>query len=394
MKNLTYIVALFFLGWTASASTAKSVLPSVNNYGEAFIFVEGGVEFAVYPNGEFDFYFDPRFATTSVVNISTPRLNISYNAGYNYDAFVQYDDYGAVIQIEHVPVFYDYYGRIIQAGDVIIRYNHAGSISRVGGLNVHYNRFNRPIRYTGFINHYNPIYVYRPWHQYYVRPHSHSRIVYYEPYRAFYQPIRYDYVQFNNYYQVNNYYYNKNNFYRPGQQAVAYNYGRRTTSQRELEPVVRSSQNVRRNNASQAVNNNTRSGMTGRRTANKEFSESSVRQASNMERHEAAVRAQRGRNNVSPAQTRNAEPAVNTRPGSAQQRVEARSSNRRTTTANRAEMPQQRQSAVSRSTNERSSSVRTQSDTNMRSRNTSSTQREARPSGRSGNSGRSSGGRG
>ena len=162
MKNIAFLISFLFIGISASAAS-EATAPRA--YNDAFIFVENGVEFAVYPNGEFDFYYNPEFRRTNVVNISTPNMNISYNSGHNYDAYVQYDDYGAVIQIESVPVFYDYYGRIIRAGDVFIDYNRRGRIARVGGLHIHYNRFNRITNYTGFINHYNNTYVYRPWHQ-------------------------------------------------------------------------------------------------------------------------------------------------------------------------------------------------------------------------------------
>ena len=36
------------------------------------------------------------------VQINTPGVNISFNAGHDYEMYVQYDDYGAVIQIEDV----------------------------------------------------------------------------------------------------------------------------------------------------------------------------------------------------------------------------------------------------------------------------------------------------
>lgn len=308
MKNFTLILALLFAGVSASANTAK-VSSAPYNYGEAFIFVEGGVEFAVYPNGEFDFYYNPRFLNTSIVHISSPRNNISYNAGYNYDAFVQYDDFGAVIQVENVPVYYDQFGRLAQAGDVIVRYNNAGRIARVGGLNIRYNRFGQPVRYVGAINHFNPRYVYRPWHDFYMRPHVNNRIVYYEPYRAFYEPVRMDYYSFNNYYQNNNYYYNKSNFYRPGQSVAAYNYGRRSTVKKEV-PAARSSRNVSRNDSATANRDNTavRNNSNGRRVvaANNSYSENVTRQRANMEQHQAAVRAQRRNSTVNnvPAQTR------------------------------------------------------------------------------------------
>ena len=392
MKNLTLIVALFFLGWTASANTSGSIIPSFKNYGEAFIFVEGGVEFAVYPNGEFDFYFDPRFATTSVVHIAPPRHNISYNAGYSYDGFVQYDDYGAVIQIENVPVYYDYYGRIIQAGNVPILYNHAGRVARVGNLQIQYNRFNRPVRYVGFINSFNTHYVYRPWHRYYVRPHSNYRIVYYEPYRAFYEPIRYDYYQFANYYQVNNYYYNKNNFYRPGQQTVSYNYGRRTSAQRDTSPAVRSSENSSRSRVADTpeVNTGRSSASEGRRTIDTDVTGSSFRSSERLEMHENAVRAQRERNTSRAYVPTRSAVTVDTEVNNSSERVQARMNSRRST-ATETDFPQQRQSTARRSSSSESrNNVSTQNDVNVRQQSLPERPAEVRSSGRSGGEGRTS----
>lgn len=297
MKNITLILAFMFVGVSASANISKaSFLP--NKYGEAFIFIEGGVEFAVYPNGEFDFHYNPNFINTSVAHIPNPRKNISYNAGYNYDAFVQYDDYGAVIQIEHVPVYYDHFGRILQAGDVIIRYNNKGLISRVGNMHIRYNRFNQPVRYVGVINHYNTRYVYRPWHQYYMRPHTNYQVVHYEPYRAYYQPARMNYYQYNTYYQNNNYYYNKNNFYRPGQSEVVYNYGRRTSTVRDNNAVVRNSSTVTRNDSRSIATDNSRDSDSATRSSVRPDYNEITRQRVNMEQHEAAVRAQRNSQNA------------------------------------------------------------------------------------------------
>jgi hypothetical protein len=355
MKNFTLLFALLFVGVSASAKIAK-VNSAPYNYGEAFIFVEGGVEFAVYPNGEFDFHYNPRFLNSSIVQVPSPRNNISYNAGYNYEAFVQYDDFGAVIQIENVPVYYDYFGRIAQAGDVVINYNRNGLVSRVGGLQVRYNMFNQPVRYVGFINHYNTRYVYRPWHDYYMRPHVNNRVVYYEPYRAYYEPVRMDYYNYyNNYYQNNNYYYNKTNFYRPGQSVAVYNYGRRTTSQ---VPEVRSSRNVSRDRTStaSAVNETIRSNNHGRRTEieNNSYSESSNPRRTNMEQHQAAVRAQRGSSTVNtvPVQTRSS-----SEPRNAQAANEEYRTIERPARATRSSNSQEQNSVGRRSIPERNSST-------------------------------------
>ena len=396
MKNLTYIVALFFIGWSASAKSDKTINFSPYNYGEAFIFVEGDVEFAVYTNGEFDFYYNPQFSRHSGNYLSSPRENISYNAGYNYDLYVQYDDYGAVIQIENVPVYYDYYGRIIQAGNVYINYNSHGNIVRVGNMHVRYNRFNQPIRYIGSINQYNRHYVYQPWHQYYMRPHQDYRVVYYQPYRAYYEPSRINYIQYSNYYLDNNNYINKNNFYRPGQQGVAYNQGRRTTSERDLETTLRSSQNVTRNTNSNAKVENTAirsNASVTRRTENNSSSNrvSSEKEISNIKNHRAAVNAQRGRATESirernvPTEVQNvSRRSTTTR---SDYPVQARSEQRGSSTENRARV-EQRQKAVSRTSvpDRNTRTQRSQNDTNesnVRAQNNSSRTNPVRSTSRS-----------
>jgi hypothetical protein len=402
MKNLIYIVVLFFIGWSASANSDKTPNFSAYNYGESFIFVEGDVEFAVYPNGEFDFYYNPQFAGHSGGYISSPRVNISYNAGYNYDLYIQYDDYGAVIQIENVPVYYDYYGRIIQAGNVYLNYNSRGNIVRVGNMHVRYNRFNQPIRYIGSINQYNSHYVYQPWHQYYMRPHQDYRVVYYRPYRAYYEPSRINYVQYVTYYENNTNYINKNNFYRPGQQDVAYNQGRRTTSARDLETNLRSSQNVTRNSSStsEAENTSVRSNTSVKRRTENNYRAnrvSSEKELSNIENHRTAVNAQRGRtteairekNVPSEVQneTRRSTATTSTPTNYSEQ---ARSTERARSTANQARV-EHRQKPVSRaSVPERSTRVQrtqnTSNESNIRTHSTPSRTNATRANSRSTNS--------
>ena len=61
-------------------------------------------------------------------------INISFNTGYDYSAYIQYDHYGAVIQIENTPIYYDYYGRISQAGNVHVNYDYRGRVSWIGNM--------------------------------------------------------------------------------------------------------------------------------------------------------------------------------------------------------------------------------------------------------------------
>ena len=197
MKNLFFLIISLVVG--LSPTNAETLDATLTRYdGSRYIFVEGGVEFSVYPDGEFDFVL-PQLARNAVqVNVNTGPLNISYNSGYNYDPYVQYDDYGAVLQIENVPIYYDNWGRIIQAGDVYINYNN-GRIVNVGGLNVFYSgtRFSHV---TGYINVYNKSYVYHPYHNYFYRPFYDRALVYNTPYRRYYRPTRYDYAYHRSHY--------------------------------------------------------------------------------------------------------------------------------------------------------------------------------------------------
>lgn len=189
MKNLVlFFSALLFSTSGVWATSTENKVAERNAYrnNNAFIFVENGITFSVYPDGEFDFYID-RYVTGH-------RNGVTFNSGFDYNPYVQYDDYGAVIQVEDIPVFYDYYGRVTQVGDVDISYNN-GRIRRLGGMYVYYNRRGLYDYHTGYINVYNRHYVFRPFHSLFVRPALGFCLVFNRPYRRYYQPIRYTYYK-------------------------------------------------------------------------------------------------------------------------------------------------------------------------------------------------------
>ena len=110
MKKLQTLLAVFLLTGVAAfaTTTTKTTHFYERGYGNSFIFVEQGVEFAVFPDGQFDFNVDsygPNFSAYADLG----GVGISFNSGYSYDAYVQYDDFGAVVQIENVPIFYASY---------------------------------------------------------------------------------------------------------------------------------------------------------------------------------------------------------------------------------------------------------------------------------------------
>ena len=157
MKKL-FNLSVYFLLISISSIVASEEINSnylTNNYGKSYIFSEQNVEFSVYPDGQFDFTYLRNYnGSNTSVTISSPNVNISYNSGYNYDMYIQYDDYGAVIQVEDIPIYYDEFGRIVQAGSVEIRYNNR-RIVQVGGMFIHYNNYGYYSYYTGYYFYYD-----------------------------------------------------------------------------------------------------------------------------------------------------------------------------------------------------------------------------------------------
>ena len=164
-KAITLSIGIFLISFSSLiASTTKTINNNLNpnfiNYGNSYIFTVQNVEFSVFPDGQFDFTY---------LGNNSPNINISYNAGFNYEMYVQYDMYGGVIQVENVPIYYDEFGRVSQVGTINIYYNR-NRITRIGGLYIHYNRYGYYAYSSGFINAFNYHYTYRPWHSYYIRP--------------------------------------------------------------------------------------------------------------------------------------------------------------------------------------------------------------------------------
>lgn len=189
MKKLILLIVVLMFGTMrvqAIKFTSENVAAPLN-YSNSFIFMENGITFSVYPDGEFDFFIDNR--VNLGVGAQVRNVGITFNSGFNYNPFVQYDDFGAVIQVENTPIFYDYYGRVSQIGGVDVRYRN-GLVRQLGGLNIFYRGsvFNYT---TGFINVYNRRYIARPWHRWFARPAVGFCNVWTSPYRRWYTPVRY-----------------------------------------------------------------------------------------------------------------------------------------------------------------------------------------------------------
>ncbi|MGB7843040.1 MAG: hypothetical protein WBL21_09630 [Salinimicrobium sp.] len=274
MKKVYLLFAFLVVGLSAKAATdAATDYRNPFGYGDAFIFNEGGIEFAVFPNGEFDFHFSPQ----SIVPGYGRNTPFSFNGGYNYNPFVQYDDYGAVIQIERVPVYYDYYGRIVRAGRVQIGYNHYGVVNRIGNLFLQYDPYNQYTRYSGYINSHNRHYTFRPWHEFYRRPSVNYTVVYNQPYRRYYAPQRLNYGTYKKYYKKNIRTDFRRSYYTPGDRVTTYYRGSRSQDQRELKNPVTPAE-TRSNRNTNRVSKAPQSQAARRSTASRNTTENKIRE--------------------------------------------------------------------------------------------------------------------
>jgi hypothetical protein len=167
MKNFY----LLFVGLLLSVTTTQANVMSDQLYGsengltnryryaQPIEFVERGVEFFVFLNGEFDFNTHPvnyRRGRRSTVNATfgAPRVQTRgnrFNTG-NIGVRVEHDFNGRVRRIGNLFINYDRFGRVKRIGSIYMRYNNRhGLLRQIGGLHLKYNRRGRLVRQFGSI---------------------------------------------------------------------------------------------------------------------------------------------------------------------------------------------------------------------------------------------------
>ena len=197
MKNkiiLIVAIVLSAISLQNSKTYANNLSATIYNSNDnSMTFVENGITFSIFKNGEFDFFIN-ELGNGIGVSYESPGVSISYNSGFDYDPYIQYDTYGAVIQIENTPIYYDNFGRINRAGTINIHYN-SGRLNRIGNLNIFYNNYGRYSHCNGYINNFNRTYVYHPYHNWFIRPYIGFNIVRFNSYRHNYSPYRHTYYR-------------------------------------------------------------------------------------------------------------------------------------------------------------------------------------------------------
>jgi hypothetical protein len=109
-------------------STSK--IGVTNRYNDAVTFVERGIQFHVFLNGDFDF-------------------NTHYDRYSDYGVRIKRDRRGRVRSVGNVYINYDPRGNVKRIGSVFMRYKF-GNLFKVGNLHIQYDRWGNP-RFRGFV---------------------------------------------------------------------------------------------------------------------------------------------------------------------------------------------------------------------------------------------------
>lgn len=177
MKKITQVlvIAVLALGLHTAKASDKKVFedarernyPPVDyRYAEPIVFMERGIEFYVFPNGEFDF----NTVRTTAPNRRSNSVNRTYGApgrGHSNQYYgpsnngtkIEHDYMGRVRRVGNVFINYDATGRVKRVGSVYMNYN-SFALSQVGGLRIIYDRRGRIVNIIGVVNSYSGNYTY------------------------------------------------------------------------------------------------------------------------------------------------------------------------------------------------------------------------------------------
>ncbi|MGG8498116.1 hypothetical protein ACQY1Q_17050 [Tenacibaculum sp. TC6] len=148
--GILFLLATMLLTPIRANDTNKSTskIGVTNHYNNSVSFMERGVEFHVFLNGDFDFNTHP--GDTRYVDYYGRRTRIDRGIR------IERDSRGRIRSVGNVFVNYDYSGKVTRIGNIFMKYKR-GLLTKVGNLHIKYDRWGNP-RYKGFIkpgNRYN-----------------------------------------------------------------------------------------------------------------------------------------------------------------------------------------------------------------------------------------------
>jgi hypothetical protein len=147
MKKITFLVAsIFLIGSGVANATERNNgrFPVDFRNADPIVFTERGVEFYIFPDGQFDFNTRPSNGDMYYKSGRRNGPNTTYGSpangqNRNFGVKVEHDYTGKVRRIGNVFINYDANDRIKRVGSVYMTYNRY-ALTQVGGLQIVYNR--------------------------------------------------------------------------------------------------------------------------------------------------------------------------------------------------------------------------------------------------------------
>ncbi|RKS02708.1 hypothetical protein C8C84_2433 [Flavobacterium sp. 102] len=160
MKKITLLVATVLLvGNVVNATDLRTRY----SFDEPISFVERGIEFFVFPNGDFDFNTRPQDSQGDYFYKTAGKRGTKTSSArgpVNYGTRIEHDSFGRVRRVGNTFINYDSRDRVSRIGTVYMKYNrHA--LTQIGGLQIVYDRRGDIVKMFGNVKGYsNQGYVY------------------------------------------------------------------------------------------------------------------------------------------------------------------------------------------------------------------------------------------
>ncbi|MEO5775503.1 MAG: hypothetical protein ABIQ27_01280 [Flavobacterium sp.] len=159
MKKITLLVAsIFLVGSVANASEIKKSDEENRmrfSFDEPISFMERGIEFFVFPNGEFDFNTRPQDSEGDYFyKTAGKRGNTQARKQMNYGTRIEHDSFGRVRRVGNTFINYDSRDRVSRIGTVYMKYNRT-ALAQIGGMRIVYNRRGEIVDTIGNIKGYS-----------------------------------------------------------------------------------------------------------------------------------------------------------------------------------------------------------------------------------------------
>jgi len=160
MKKITLLVAANLLvGSLAFATTDERTVAFDRTRGaavhymdaEPIVFMERGIEFFVFLNGDFDFNTRPQDSQGGIFYRRGASARGNNTVAVNYGVRIEHDSFGRVRRVGNTFINYDRFNRVSRIGSVYMRYNKF-ALTQIGGMTIAYNRRGQIAQIVGQVN--------------------------------------------------------------------------------------------------------------------------------------------------------------------------------------------------------------------------------------------------